>query len=99
MIRVPFPDPKSLQPFPSAGGVHANISGNVNSVSGANNIGFYPTEAPVASIPVSNTTTETKRSSSGVWLFVLLFLVLCIIALLVFLVKFRRRKNVREPLS
>lgn len=44
-----FPDPHSLQPFPTAYGAHANISGNVNAKTGP---------APDASVPALPSTAS-----------------------------------------
>ena len=79
VMRAQFPDEKALQPFPSAGGVHANVSGSINSKVG---------QAPVPTVPKqSSVATPSPESSgdsgySGIWAYFWIGIAVFILALL-----------------
>ena len=91
MKRAIFPDSKLLQPMPVDNGEHANISGNVNSVSG-----ILPTNENIPGAPNNISPVAQNPSAKNGNPFPFFALWCLIILVIVFLIIFTYKKFKRK---
>jgi hypothetical protein len=90
MKRAIFPDSKSLQPAPSYEKAHPNISGSVNSTTGAfsNNQNI-----PVAQNTISPATQNTSAKNGNPFPFFALWCIIILIVALVIIFIYKKIKK------
>jgi predicted PurR-regulated permease PerM len=83
MKRVIFPDGKLLQPIPLVNGVHANISGNINSVTKV-----LPNKelAPNISNEQNNISEKLLNTSNNLGFYISLGIIIFLIIFLIFFI-------------